>query len=103
MPIRNVDKRTATHYRWGPMEKTHEEKLKAAAALLKEGRQEVISGEAKIAIATRDLRTAEKDKPKATQPPFYPQKEKILRFKATQICSKTTPAEAEARIKKLGQ
>ena len=85
------------------MEKTQEEKRKAAAVLLKEGQQEVVAGQAKVAVATRHLRAAANEEPKVTQPPFYPKKEKILRFKATQICSKTLPAEGEARFKKLGQ
>jgi hypothetical protein len=50
------------------MEKTREVKRRAAAALLKEGQQEVVSGEAKIAIATRDLSAAAQDHPPAISP-----------------------------------
>ena len=85
------------------MEKTPQEKLKAAAALLKEGQKDVTVGEAKTAIATRDQRVAMQPKPKATQPPFHPQPPKRVRFGKTQICSQTTQAEAEARFKKLGK
>lgn len=50
------------------MEKTREVKRRTAAALLKEGQQEVVSGEAKIAIATRDLSAAAQDHPPAISP-----------------------------------
>jgi hypothetical protein len=78
------------------MEKTPEEKRKEGEALLAAGR-------AKIAEAERDERAAMKSQPKATQPPFYPKPPKRTRFTATQICSKTSPVEAEAALKKLGQ
>ena len=76
------------------MEKTPEQKRKEGEALMAAGR-------AKIAEAERDERAAVKSKPKATQPPFYPQPRKRIRFGITQICSKVTGADAEAALEKL--
>lgn len=101
---------TATHYRLWPMKKTPEEKPKAAAALLKQRQPEVKVGQAKLAVGNANLAIPErehraviKSKPKATQPPFYPQPPKRIRFGVTQTCSKISPAEAEARFKELGK
>ncbi len=74
------------------MKKTPDDKHQVAAALIKYREQEEKAAAAKV-----------ENKPKATQPPFYPQPPKRVRFGKTQICSKSTPAETAALLKKFSE